>query len=727
MSNIDSAAQEIEDLLTRGPASVKLGHTSDNVVDEKFKSFFEVMRPDRLTFLYEKWKQCHWRAGSKCQELPWLQDPDATAAHTELRGLQWGAIYDAAKRVENLAGVGENLRLASSAAITELDAAWKGKAADAAQEKFTEIKTASGDFKDVTTKLSANVLGLWSTTTEAVNALCKLADNPVITNFVAKYGVDGYMPDGHGTDWYAYIEPAFAQASSDGTRGDWSRIMDHYLTFSSQAEIEAEDPDDWPAWTQIFDDFCVAYNDAVGLFRKGLYTAHRTVENALQSFHQEVSWMAAEYDPFAKIAPPDSGSGSDGGGKDKPGSRAPREQSPGGRQSGGTPGGSTMAGGASTPSVPSASTGVDVSAPADERPEVQPGTNPVTGKPLEVDPETGKAYPIDPETGEPIKDGGSDVDTTTVRKGDSEISITEPSSDGKMSVSVDDGTGKPKDYELDFGNEKDSKDGEAAGGAGGFGPHGAKDAGKGGAGGSEDVHTPDEDGKIRIEDGDLKIVAEQPMGPDGATVVTIDDGKGEPTSYLLGDEEAVEEFNERLDEDKSRLVQAREGLEARGDDVSKQEWDELKKAETEFGERGGRLDAFDDGPKGGGSGVGSGVGGGGGAGSSAGVGSTAPLEAGARSGVGVPQGVGGPGLGTTPGGESSAAAASAGQSGRGGMGGGMGGGMMGGMGGGAGGGGDERSSSSQYQVHGSGIFEPDLQEGPFGVARISGSIDDDET
>lgn len=51
---------------------------------------------------------------------------------------------------------------------------------------------------------------------------------------------------------------------------------------------------------------------------------------------------------------------------------------------------------------------------------------------------------------------------------------------------------------------------------------------------------------------------------------------------------------------------------------------------------------------------------------------------------------------------------------------------MGGMGGGGGGGGDqERSTNAAYQTHG-GLFEPEVAEGPFGVARISGTLDDEE-
>lgn len=93
-------------------------------------------------------------------------------------------------------------------------------------------------------------------------------------------------------------------------------------------------------------------------------------------------------------------------------------------------------------------------------------------------------------------------------------------------------------------------------------------------------------------------------------------------------------------------------------------------------------------------------------------------------GGGAPAGVegataGGPGVGTAPGGGGDQAATRGG-----GM---MGGGMMGGAGAAGGGGGDEsRSSNAAYRVSATDLFEPEVGEGPFGVARISGSLDDEE-
>lgn len=174
--------------------------------------------------------------------------------------------------------------------------------------------------------------------------------------------------------------------------------------------------------------------------------------------------------------------------------------------------------------------GAGIDLPGDEA----AGTNPVTGEPLEVDPETGDPYPIDPETGEPIKNV-DDLEKLTVEHGDNTLTLTEPTEDGEMAITIDDGSGEPSEYQLDFSEE----DGEAEGAEESrreeteFGPQGSDAV-------TEKVYRPGPDGKIHIEDGDLKIVAEQPEGPDGPTVVTVDNGDGEPVTYTLGETEGQE-------------------------------------------------------------------------------------------------------------------------------------------------------------------------------------------
>ncbi|MEV7098363.1 WXG100 family type VII secretion target [Amycolatopsis sp. NPDC051045] len=120
--------------------------------------------------------------------------------------------------------------------------------------------------------------------------------------------------------------------------------------------------------------------------------------------------------------------------------------------------------------------------------------------------------------------GDDDPDVLKVKQGDKTFEMTEPDHDGKMDIKVGDGPGDPKDFKLDW-----SDDGQP-----GDGPQGT----------DTDTYRPGPDGKIHIRDGDLEITAEQPDGPDGPTVVTVDDGQGTPTTYTLGDEDKDEDKGE---------------------------------------------------------------------------------------------------------------------------------------------------------------------------------------
>jgi uncharacterized protein YukE len=387
------------------------------------------------------------------------------------------------------------------------------------------------------------------------------------------------------------------------------------------------------------------------------------------------------------------------------------------------------------------------------------GMNPVTGKPLEVDPTTGQPYPIDPKTGEALKHAGHDQDKMTVEKGDNKITMTEPDKAGKMGISVDNGTGQHKDYKLDFGEKADGAKADHKPGE--FGPQGVKD----GAPGADGAYKPGPDGKIHIQDGNFKITAEQPQGHNGPTVVTVDDGKGEPTKYTLAEKDP-DKAGLKTDDSKPgegkptdpKLTPAGHhtgAADANGSGDAKLAGVHTMAASAAGFSASGGLNLHGDfapaaghdgvsgdlaaatGDTAGGAGAGAGKtelasSGGeffsGGASGDAfaamgGLGDSVNLHDGAHTGSDAPQAAAEGGLGAAPGGMDPSAgqqpvgagAAGAGAGGMGGMAG-----MMGGMGGmGGGGGGDQQRGSSQYKVDGA-IFETSGSRG-----RISGSLDDE--
>ncbi|OXM55718.1 hypothetical protein [Amycolatopsis alba] len=493
--------------------------------------------------------------------------------------------------------------------------------------------------------------------------------------------------------------------------------------------------------------FATEFGERFENFKKLCKNATDTINT---QYHELSRFMEDYTNPF-----PAAGSEKPPGNQKPPGSD-------GNGNGNGTPpgggGGTPPGGGGGTPPGGGGGTPPAASVPEAPKPEDKPadGTNPVTGKPLELDPETGKPYPIDPATGEAIKDGIDGQDTMTVEKGDNKIEMSEPDKDGKMDIKVDDGKGNEKDYKLDFDDPKgeEGKDGEKAkdGKDGDFGPQGAV---KEGEPGKDGVYRPGPDGKIHIQDGNLKITAEQPDGPNGPTVVTVDDGKGEPTTYTLdekgekkelkpGDVVQTDDIKNGLDDrnpgnpqpgklDEVRTMPApADGLAPPGGGGSG--FSAPGGVEVGVGAEGTAAEASGGAASGaggdgtvptasGGGGGGSfegalgGVGEGGSAGSLNEAGS---LETGNQSGGGAQPAAADAGLGAAPGGMDPApAGAGAGASGSSaGMGGMMGG--MGAMGGAAGGGGgDTQRGSSQYRVEG-GIFETSGAGG-----RISGSLDDE--
>jgi hypothetical protein len=299
-------------------------------------------------------------------------------------------------------------------------------------------------------------------------------------------------------------------------------------------------------------------------------------------------------------------------------------------------------------------------------------------------------------------DGDEKLDHLKVKQGDKTFEMTEPDHDGKMDIKVGEGDGPAKDYKLDW------PDGDAA--KTDVDPQGTGDPGKPDADGA---YHPGPDGKIHIEDGDLKITAERPDGATGPTVVTVDDGTGKPTTYTLGEDDTSP--GGLADDAKKHLADALSG-ETRGDTAPPALGDTPDAKPDDLPKHSGTLD---------GSGASGGGGGGAHALSSAGLdaagagavtggslGETPSLSEGVHSGVGAGQ--------SQPAAPAFAPMASVGANGQAGQS--MGGGMpMGGMGGGGQGGGDQERSNRAYRIEGA-VFEPMAEP----TGRIVGSLDDEE-
>ncbi|QRP45348.1 hypothetical protein [Amycolatopsis sp. FDAARGOS 1241] len=411
---------------------------------------------------------------------------------------------------------------------------WQGDAADQA-DNFRKNYTAGAK---VVSDAGTNAAEAMKSACGAVGKACR--DK---ANWVIKYRVDSLGPvTAQDLDRIIRI----AELRSNASQDDFKHCA-KFLDQQSQDMIKEDDCDlDDDTVNHIVDQCSVYLKDNFGKFFDGYVRDFKTM---CSNTHDAVdgAWRALTdffaqlpQDPFSNVdqaAPPDPGN-------TKPSSSS---SSGGGGGSSGVPsGGGGGGGGGGAPSIP------HVELP--KTPQTPGALNPVTHQPLETDPETGKPYPIDPHTGRPIKT--AEPETMTVQQGDHKIAMTEPGSDGCMGITVDDGTGHPKQYQLDFDDPKDAaaaapgqpgQSDEAAqpghpgqpapaggGQASGFGPQGH--SGGQATDPSPKTYEPGPDGKIHIEDGGLKITAERPSGPDGPTVVTVDDGSGDPVKYTLGDD-----------------------------------------------------------------------------------------------------------------------------------------------------------------------------------------------
>ncbi len=344
--------------------------------------------------------------------------------------------------------------------------------------------------------------------------------------------------------------------------------------------------------------------------------------------------------PTVNTPPPSSGTP----GSSSPGSSSPSMPSvstPGSS----TPGGTTPSSIPSLPPLPgsstdpsSATTNPSSTLPGVNTPgsNIQPGIDPITGLPIGSTPGS--------STGLPGTPGGGAPKEVTIKDGNRTITVGQPDARGRSKVTVDDGEGEPREYEVDFTPDQPGETYE------------------------DGVIKAGPDGKVTIPDGDATITLEQPAGQLDKMKMTVDDGT--PATY-------------DFDFDAENDVPGTSGL----PDVSTPS------------SLGGDLGGGGGGAGGGGAGGGGiGGGGGGGFGGAETPGTSGPSGPGAMVGAQAPDG------GDRAAAAAAAGAGAAGAAGGAAGGAPMGGMPMGGMGGGGGQGGGDQARQSKWRTTGS-IFD----------------------
>ncbi|RZS37125.1 uncharacterized protein YukE [Herbihabitans rhizosphaerae] len=214
---------------------------------------------------------------------------------------------------------------------------------------------------------------------------------------------------------------------------------------------------------------------------------------------------------------------------------------------GGVPQGGTGVGGTKVQGIPGVGSGSvgSASIPKPIPPMQQVSPVPTPG-PVQVPPIETPPRPIVDRP--PV---AAPPETVTIQDGDRTIKVDSPTGQGIVKISIAEGTGPPKTYDLDFGAGAGSPatgtPGTPVSGAIGMPPGGSPDQAResnqrpgAGQGVPPQPGSPlagaipaGEDGKVVVKDGPLTLTAERPPGTPDQVKITVNDGSGPPTTYNL--------------------------------------------------------------------------------------------------------------------------------------------------------------------------------------------------
>lgn len=502
-------AQPLDDALAP-PPDVHTTDDTNEIFDRLLRPFTTMMSQGHLGFLYDRWKQHPAaRPGNG-----WSEQPMYGNGHQERRDgllgklmvINWGHIWEARGRLNNLHTAAGALDGSADQIFQNIHAAWTSKAGDAAAGTFTELRTASQTFADELQQLAAAVEGAWRTTRHAVRELACFADKPD----GGKPMVDRYSSlgggEGHGAEvrrdlsWYLDemdndLEVGHTSVEELRAPGGWKLWPGHGLKDRWANEICNE-----------LDDFCERYFLTIGTFRRRIEETVAEVERQWDALNTAATQLPG--DPFGELSLPVPGSGPPPR-EHEPAGPPPRREEPTAPVSGPDPG-------IVEPPPRPQQAPDDTTIPSGVLPGEPPGTE-----------------QRQPEAGRPR--------TIEITDGDRKISVQSPDGAGHVTITIDDGSGPPKSYDLDFsaalGTETDAAE-----------PRPEPDRrpeldhrqdrqqDRDLSAADRPVEQPvraGQDGRCVIQDGPLTVTAEQPAVAPSSIVLTVDNGTGEPTTYTL--------------------------------------------------------------------------------------------------------------------------------------------------------------------------------------------------
>lgn len=440
---------------------------------------------DSYGSIYRKWR------GHPAAKNGWDQEPWGTAEdkriYDELHGTEFFKIDAGAERLTALASAADAMKTAVTGMQGRLQNAWHGDAADAAAGQFDSLAKAVQAYHDTLTTLST-----------ALGSASGAGWPPVYAN--------GWRQDGSTAFADQAPEPmTIAEPSTQIDRINYRLYTEHSYTIEQLKQVSTCDlnsgdgafSDTWWSDETIrgLDRMCDDYSSSIRWFRERLKTAHQAVKDAWTTLNGQLTGLrdGGDIDPFAKLTMPE---GKPGTGKDQdpglgdqqppPGITDPNRVDPNiVEHQQPPPGDQQPPPGQTTPSQ------TDPGQPVPGQPTPgQGGKESVTiqdgDRTITVDSEDGSGHvhlSVDDGSGKP-KDYDLDFDAgqgqgtgqagdqgsfngdlaggqdgkVTIHDGSTTITAERDGGDGGISLTVDDGSGHPTHYDVDFDDQSGTQD-----------------------------------------------------------------------------------------------------------------------------------------------------------------------------------------------------------------------------------------------------------------------------
>lgn len=308
MSGVTAATATIENEVRDAPPDVRLEDDSTKQL-ERLKPLTDMLAGNRIGLLYRRW-QVNPFARKGWNERMWGDGEEERDKLPALAGINWGHMYGAVGRWDKMSRVGAGISEGTVQASTALQAVWHGPAADAARDTFDELIGGATEFQDTAAWLASCIKGAWQTSREPVYDLGGFADSGWGAEFVSIYRGDNNEQQvgerSHDID-------AFEAAAKKGiTTLDQLKQTAHLDPMLAKIHWRFWVMGGYPKLlrnVRWLDDVCQRYCDVVRSLRERIRNTYKCVDENFRNLGDamdSLGWAGGDKNanPFAKLAPP---------------------------------------------------------------------------------------------------------------------------------------------------------------------------------------------------------------------------------------------------------------------------------------------------------------------------------------------------------------------------------------------------------------------------------------